>query len=128
MNFIILVEKKMIAVQLTVKLYSCTHDYFILDPFSFLTGEKPKAEEQWRDPLMDDRFEFDPEECSVVNGKWVFNRSIKPLYTDESCPYLDRQVSCVKNGREDSDYRHWEWQPDECRLPRFEFVFGDELK
>lgn len=71
---------------------------------------------------MDDRFEFDPEECSVVNGKWVFNRSIKPLYTDRSCPYLDRQVSCVKNGREDSDYRHWEWQPDDCRLPRFELV------
>lgn len=81
------------------------------------------VEERWSDPLTDDRFEFDPEECSVVNGKWVFNRSIKPLYTDRSCPYLDRQVSCVKNGREDSDYRHWEWQPDDCTLPRFEFFW-----
>ncbi|XP_073157900.1 protein trichome birefringence-like 3 [Henckelia pumila] len=67
----------------------------------------------------DDRFEFDPEECSLVDGKWTFNRSIKPLYTDRTCPYLDRQVSCVKNGRLDSDYRHWEWQPDDCFLPRF---------
>ncbi|XP_073286417.1 protein trichome birefringence-like 3 [Primulina huaijiensis] len=67
----------------------------------------------------DDRFEFDPKECSLVDGKWMFNRSIKPLYSDRTCPYLDRQVSCVKNGRLDSDYRHWEWQPDDCFLPRF---------
>ncbi|KAG6595393.1 Protein trichome birefringence-like 3, partial [Cucurbita argyrosperma subsp. sororia] len=91
------------------KLNSCTRK----------SASSKTREEPWSDPLMDDRFEFDPEECSVVNGKWVFNRSIKPLYTDRSCPYLDRQVSCVKNGREDSDYRHWEWQPDDCRLPRF---------
>ncbi|RVW32521.1 Protein trichome birefringence-like 3 [Vitis vinifera] len=62
---------------------------------------------------------FDPEECSIVNGKWVFNSSVKPLYTDRSCPYLDRQVSCAKNGRPDSAYRHWEWQLDDCELPRF---------
>ncbi|BFG36437.1 hypothetical protein CerSpe_227110 [Prunus speciosa] len=70
--------------------------------------------------VVDDRFVFDPEECSVENGKWVFNRSIKPLYTDRSCPYLDRQVSCHKNGRPDSDYLHWEWQIEDCTLPRFD--------
>ncbi|XP_041023798.1 protein trichome birefringence-like 3 isoform X1 [Juglans microcarpa x Juglans regia] len=69
--------------------------------------------------IVDDRFEFDPEECNVASGKWVFNSSIKPLYSDMSCPYLDIQVSCVKNGRPDSDYRHWEWQPEDCTLPRF---------
>lgn len=68
---------------------------------------------------MDDRFEFDPEECSVNTGKWVFNKSLKPFYTDSSCPYLDRQVSCVKNGRRDSDYQRWEWLPDDCTLPRW---------
>ncbi|KAL2541477.1 Protein trichome birefringence-like 3 [Abeliophyllum distichum] len=68
----------------------------------------------------DDRFEFDPEECSLVHGKWVFNRSVNPLYSDRTCPYLDRQFSCVKNGRLDSDYRHWQWQPDDCMLPRFD--------
>ncbi|KAL3536535.1 hypothetical protein ACH5RR_004996 [Cinchona calisaya] len=71
------------------------------------------------DYAADDRFEFDPEECDIVHGKWVFNRSIKPLYSDRTCPYLDRQVSCVKNGRNDSDYRHWQWRPDGCMLPRF---------
>ncbi|XP_051130597.1 protein trichome birefringence-like 3 [Andrographis paniculata] len=67
-----------------------------------------------------DRVGFDPDECSLVHGKWVFDRSIKPLYSDRTCPYLDRQVSCVKNGRPDSDYRHWQWQPDECALPEFD--------
>ncbi|OIW01552.1 hypothetical protein TanjilG_10834 [Lupinus angustifolius] len=68
---------------------------------------------------IDDRFDFDPEECNVSNGKWVFNHSIKPLYSDTSCPYIDRQYSCVKNGREDFDYLHWEWQPEDCTLPPF---------
>jgi len=67
---------------------------------------------------IDDRFDFDPEECNVANGKWVFNSSVTPLYSDISCPYIDRQFSCVKNGRNDSDYRHWEWQPEDCTLPR----------
>ncbi|KAM3325737.1 protein trichome birefringence-like 3 [Capsicum chacoense] len=72
------------------------------------------------DNPTDDRFEFDPEECSLNNGKWVFNTSIKPFYTERTCPYIDRQYSCTKNGRSDSDYLHWEWQPDDCILPRFD--------
>ncbi|MED6218844.1 Transducin (beta)-like 3 [Stylosanthes scabra] len=68
---------------------------------------------------IDDRFEFDAEECNVAKGKWVFSHSIKPLYSDISCPYIERQFSCVKNGRNDTDYMHWEWQPDDCILPRF---------
>ncbi|KAK8665708.1 hypothetical protein V6N13_005870 [Hibiscus sabdariffa] len=50
-------------------------------------------------PDLDDRFEFDPEECDITRGKWVFNRSSKPLYTDRSCPYVERQYSCEKNGQ-----------------------------
>ncbi|KAK4342733.1 hypothetical protein RND71_038549 [Anisodus tanguticus] len=72
------------------------------------------------DNPTDDRFEFDPEECSLNTGKWVFNTSIKPFYTDRTCPYVDRQYSCSKNGRNDSDYLHWEWKPDDCILPRFD--------
>ncbi|KAE9622238.1 hypothetical protein Lal_00032503 [Lupinus albus] len=68
---------------------------------------------------IDDRFDFDSEECNVANGKWVFNQSIKPLYNDTTCPYIDRQFSCLKNGRTDSDYHHWEWQPQDCTLPQF---------
>ncbi|XP_050238908.1 protein trichome birefringence-like 3 isoform X2 [Mercurialis annua] len=78
-----------------------------------------KSKDNLKSFEMDDRFEFDPEECTVNTGKWVYNKTLKPLYTDRSCPYLDRQVSCVKNGRRDSDYRRWEWQPDDCTMPRF---------
>ena len=84
----------------------------------YIPTDDKTAENNVDESLVDDRFEFDPEECNVANGKWVFNRSIKPFYSDISCPYLDRQVSCVKNGRLDSDYRHWEWQPEDCALPR----------
>ncbi|PRQ42908.1 putative PMR5 domain, PC-Esterase, protein trichome birefringence-like 3 [Rosa chinensis] len=84
-------------------------------------NDRNATKEKIDDSIVDDRFVFDPEECNVENGKWVFNRSIRPFYSDRSCPYLDRQVSCVKNGRpdSDSDYRHWEWQPEDCTLPRF---------
>ncbi|OMO85034.1 hypothetical protein CCACVL1_10470 [Corchorus capsularis] len=81
---------------------------------------KAKAEENLENSeIIDDRFDFDPEECNIAKGKWVYNSSIKPLYTDTTCPYIDRQFSCGKNGRLDSDYVHWEWQPEDCNLPRF---------
>ncbi|CAN6470398.1 unnamed protein product [Victoria cruziana] len=59
-------------------------------------------------------------ECSVVEGNWVFNRSVESLYSDRSCPYLDKQVECEKNGRPDTNYKYWQWQPDNCDLPRFD--------
>ncbi|KAF9596437.1 hypothetical protein IFM89_011266 [Coptis chinensis] len=79
----------------------------------------PAVDEELDDMDDDEKPEFDPTKCDVAKGKWVFNSSAKPLYSDRTCPYLDKQVSCVKNGRPDSDYRHWEWQPDNCILPRF---------
>ncbi|MCL7050573.1 hypothetical protein MKW94_005872 [Papaver nudicaule] len=85
-----------------------------------LTEEKDDLNGIDGEEEYEEKAEFDPEKCNVVKGKWVFNRSLKSLYSDETCPYLDKQVVCVKNGRRDSDYRYWEWQPDECKLPRFD--------
>ncbi|PKA56200.1 hypothetical protein AXF42_Ash011129 [Apostasia shenzhenica] len=67
----------------------------------------------------EDKISFDPEECNIEKGMWVYNTSAELYYTDVSCPYLDKQVACSMNGRPDSDYLNWEWQLDECFLPRF---------
>ena len=56
-------------------------------------------------------------ECDLTQGKWVFDESY-PLY-DSSCPYLSTAVACQKNGRPDSDYQKWRWQPFGCSIPRY---------
>ena len=61
---------------------------------------------------------FDPSRCSVTEGYWAYNRSRKLLYTDQTCPFIDRQDSCQRNGRPDSDYLYWDWHLDDCSLPR----------
>ncbi|CAN6289770.1 unnamed protein product [Urochloa humidicola] len=63
---------------------------------------------------------FDPRRCSVTEGYWAYNRSKKLHYTDETCPFVDRQDSCQRNGRPDSDYLYWDWHLDDCNLPRFD--------
>ncbi|PKA66906.1 hypothetical protein AXF42_Ash003563 [Apostasia shenzhenica] len=85
--------------------------------------ERQKSATRGDDNSIDeDKLSFDPLECSIEKGKWVFNKSKKPFYTDESCPYVDTQVACSRNGRPDSDYLHWEWQLDGCILPRFNAI------
>ncbi|MQM05718.1 hypothetical protein Taro_038532 [Colocasia esculenta] len=72
------------------------------------------------DDYKEEKAKFDPGRCRVTEGKWVFNSSGRPLYSDSSCPYLDKAVSCMKNGRPDGDHQKWEWQLDDCNLPRFD--------
>ncbi|XP_020588108.1 protein trichome birefringence-like 3 [Phalaenopsis equestris] len=82
--------------------------------------EKQKVTSFDDDFIDEDNNYFDSgERCSIEKGKWVFNTSAELFYTDQSCPYLDKQISCLKNGRSDSDYLYWEWQLDDCILPRF---------
>nr|GMD84152.1 protein trichome birefringence-like 31 [Ipomoea batatas] len=57
--------------------------------------------------------------CNVFEGKWVWDNVSYPLYTEESCPYLVKQVTCQRNGRPDSFYQSWRWQPNGCKLPRY---------
>ncbi|CAH2074593.1 unnamed protein product [Thlaspi arvense] len=97
-----------------LKIKSCPRKDISSKPKEKVREEKPENME-----VLDDRFEFDPEECNVAAGKWVYNSLVKPLYTDESCPYIDRQFACIKNGRPETDYLRWEWQPDDCTIPRF---------
>lgn len=60
----------------------------------------------------------DIEDCNVFEGKWVWDNLTRPFYTEQSCPYLVKQVTCQRNGRPDDFYQFWRWQPNDCNLPR----------
>lgn len=64
---------------------------------------------------VDDEIE---EGCNVFEGRWVWDNESYPLYTEESCPFLVKQTTCLRNGRPDSFYQKWRWQPNACDLPR----------
>jgi hypothetical protein len=57
-------------------------------------------------------------ECDFSVGSWVWDDSYS-LYESRNCPFLDGGFRCQENGRPDSDYLKWRWQPSHCDLPRF---------
>ncbi|KAJ0986167.1 hypothetical protein J5N97_004523 [Dioscorea zingiberensis] len=59
------------------------------------------------------------EQCDIFEGRWVYDEERYPLYHAWQCPFLSDQVSCRKNGRPDSGYEHWRWEPRGCEIPRF---------
>lgn len=57
-------------------------------------------------------------DCDIFDGNWVRDES-KPYYPLGSCPFIDRDFDCHLNGRPDSDYVKWKWQPNGCDIPRY---------
>lgn len=55
--------------------------------------------------------------CNVFDGNWVWDESY-PLYQSQNCSLLDDGFRCSENGRPDSFYTKWRWQPKHCNLPR----------
>ncbi|XP_061372759.1 protein trichome birefringence-like 2 [Gastrolobium bilobum] len=54
--------------------------------------------------------------CDIFDGNWVRDDS-KPYYPLGSCPHIDRDFDCHLNGRPDSEYVKWKWQPNGCDIP-----------
>jgi len=56
-------------------------------------------------------------QCDLFDGEWVeepAGSSAYPLYDAAECPFLSDQVACRRNGRPDSSYERWRWQPRGC--------------
>ena len=59
----------------------------------------------------------DSMECNLFSGTWIQDPSY-PLFLAAQCPYIDGKATCRQNGRPDSDYEKWRWQPSGCSIPR----------
>lgn len=56
--------------------------------------------------------------CDISQGEWVYDETY-PLYRSKDCAFADPGFRCEENGRPDTDFMKYRWQPRDCDLPRF---------
>lgn len=59
--------------------------------------------------------------CDIFTGDWVPSL-VGPRYTNESCKIIESHQNCIKNGRPDTAYLYWRWNPRDCMLPQLDPV------
>ncbi|KAH9324426.1 hypothetical protein KI387_004604, partial [Taxus chinensis] len=64
--------------------------------------------------------------CDLSKGQWVPDAK-GPLYTNETCAYIQGHQNCMRNGRPDMEYLYWRWKPNGCSLPQFNATLFLEL-
>ncbi|CAL5037740.1 unnamed protein product [Urochloa decumbens] len=57
--------------------------------------------------------------CNYSEGQWVWAPGHARRYNATECNVKERQ-DCLRNGRPDTGYLDWRWQPAGCPLPAFD--------